>query len=177
MGAFFYRVMGAAMLDAGVYEGIEADRRATWPAFAVVMIASLAAGFGASGFEHPDSRRIVLAAIIALLAWIGWAVLILRIGGRHLPESRTRVTLGQLVRTIGFAASPGWLQVFAMFPSITIPVYVISWTWMLAAMVVAVKHALDYRSMGRAIMICVVSLALISTFAAILSILFGPAAA
>jgi hypothetical protein len=161
MGAFFYRVMGAAMLDAGVYEGIEADRRATWPAFAVVMIASLAAGFGASGFEHPDSRRIVLAAIIALLAWIGWAVLILRIGGRHLPESRTRVTLGQLVRTIGFAASPGWLQVFAMFPSITIPV----------------KHALDYRSMGRAIMICVVSLALISTFAAILSILFGPAAA
>ena len=45
-------------------------------------------------------------------------------------------------------------------PFLTVPVFVIAWLWMLAAMVVAVQHALDYQSAGRAVVVCVVALAL-----------------
>ena len=34
MNLFLYRLFGAAMLDAGMYEGLEADRRTTPQAFA-----------------------------------------------------------------------------------------------------------------------------------------------
>ena len=46
---FFYRLMGAAMLDHSMYEGIEADRSITGQAVAAVLLSSLAAGFGAGG--------------------------------------------------------------------------------------------------------------------------------
>ena len=57
-----------------------------------------------------------------------------------------------------FAASPGLLQVFALFPSLTLPVFVGTWIWMLAAMVVAVRQALDYSSTLRALVVCALAL-------------------
>jgi hypothetical protein len=47
---------------------------------------------------------------------------------------------------------------------------------MLAAMVVAVKHALDYRSTTRALAVCACALGLVAAFAALLSAVFGPTA-
>ena len=44
MGLFAYRLLGAAMMDVGMYESIEADRRTTMQALATVVLASLAAG-------------------------------------------------------------------------------------------------------------------------------------
>lgn len=52
MGAtFFRRLAGAAMLDAGTYEEVEADRTARAQALAVVVFSSLAAGIGAKGMN------------------------------------------------------------------------------------------------------------------------------
>jgi hypothetical protein len=166
--------MGAATLDAGMYESIEAAPSATRQALAVVLISSVAAGIGVADWEGPDIRVLATAMVAALVAWLAWAVLILSVGGRQFPEGGTRVTLGELLRTIGFAASPGWLQIFAVFPAIQVPVYVISWAWMLAAMVVAVKHALDYRSTLRAVLVCTFALALVVAFAVLFSLLLGP---
>jgi hypothetical protein len=45
------------------------------------------------------------------------------------------VDLGQLVRTTGFAAAPGTLQILAVVPAIATPVFVVTWIWMWAAMV------------------------------------------
>ena len=177
MGTFLYRVMGAATLDAGMYETIEHDRRTTRQAFFVVVIASLAAGIGSSGIDAPAGKTIAIVTIIALVAWLAWAVLIVRIGGRHLPERGTQVSLGEVMRTVGFAAAPGWLQVFAIFPEIARPVYIVSWAWMIAAMVVAVKHALDYRSTTRTIVVTAFAFALVAAFAVLFSALFGPQAA
>jgi hypothetical protein len=102
---------------------------------------------------------------------MGWATLIQQLGGIALPERGTRVTLGELLRTLGFAASPGWLQAFAMFPSIRTPVCVVSWLWMLAAMVVAVKHALDYQSTLRAILVAAGSFAIVLAFVWLFSVI------
>lgn len=174
MGSFFYRILGAAALDAGMYEGLEADRDATGQALFVVLLSSLAAGIGASGWHGPSIMTVVLYGAVALVTWAAWAVLMFQIGARLMPEAGTRSDLGELLRTIGFAASPGLIQVFAAFPRVTIPVFVIAWVWMFAATLTAVKHALDYRSTGRAVAVCAIAAALSSVVAVLLGLLFGP---
>jgi hypothetical protein len=161
MGAFAYRLMGAAVLDASTYEALEADRRATLQAFIVVGLSSLAAGFGAGGWDGPRAATLIGVTAIALITWIAWVFLILEVGNRLLPERRTRTNTLELLRTIGFAAAPGFLQVFALFPSITVPVFIGTWLWMLAAMVVAVRQALDYSSTRRALVVCAIALCLV----------------
>lgn len=161
MGAFAYRLMGAAALDASTYEILEADRRATPQAFIVVVLSSLAAGFGAGGWNGPSATTLLAVTALALISWIAWVFLILAIGDRFLREPRTQVTSLELLRTVGFAASPGLLQVFALFPPLTVPIFVGTWVWMLAAMVVAVRQALDYSSSRRALLACAIALCLV----------------
>jgi hypothetical protein len=176
MGTFLYRVMGAAVLDAGMYESIEADPRATRQAMAVVLVASVAAGLGFVGLEGHNYLLIAAVTGAALIAWMGWASLIQQLGGMALPERDTRVTLGELLRTIGFAAAPGWLLAFAMFPSIRTVVFVIVGLWMLAAMIVAVKHALDYQSTLRAVLVATGSFAIVFAFIWLFSAIQGSSA-
>ena len=47
--------------------------------------------------------NIAFIAIIALLAWAAWALVTFEVGGRLMPEPQTRVDVGELLRTIGFA--------------------------------------------------------------------------
>jgi hypothetical protein len=101
-------------------------------------------------------------------------VLIFHIGTHMLPEPQTRVTLGELLRTTGFSAAPGLLQVFAVLPALSGPVFVATWLWMLATMVFAVKHALDYTSAWRAMAVCLVAVTLSMALAAVLGVLWGP---
>jgi hypothetical protein len=157
MGTFAYRLMGAATLDASTYETLEADRAATGQAFAVVILSSLAAGFGAGGWDGPSVRTLCAVTAVALITWIAWVFLILEIGDRFFHDARTQVTTVELIRTIGFAAAPGLLQVFAVFPTLTVPVFAGTWLWMLAAMVVAVRQALDYSSTRRALIVCAIA--------------------
>jgi hypothetical protein len=177
MGPVTYRALGAAVLDRSVYEGIEHDPAATRQALLVVIGSSLAAGIGASGWSGPRPLSLVAVAALSLVSWLAWALIIQQIGGRYLAESETHVDLRELLRTIGFAASPGFLQVFAWIPSVTTSVFIVSWVWMFAAMTVAVRQALDFRSLGRALAVCGLALGLVLAMAIIFGLLFGPAAA
>jgi hypothetical protein len=173
MGTFFYRLMGAAILDAGAYEGIENDPRATGQAAMTVVLASVAAGVGAAGVYGPSVATLLTVSTLALVTWAAWAVLVLQIGARWLREPDTQADTGQLLRTIGFAASPGLLQVLAAFPRVAPFVFALTWLWMLAAMVVAVRHALDYRSSARAVAVCLLAAGLVVALAAVIGVLFG----
>jgi hypothetical protein len=82
-----------------------------------------------------------------------------------------------MLRTIGFAATPGLLQVFGMIPGVALPVFAITTVWMFAAMVVAIQHALDYTSLGRALAVCGIAALIVVLFAFGLGILFGSTAA
>ncbi len=174
MGLYLYRLMGAAMLDAGMYEGVEADSRAGIQAGLTVLLASVGAGIGAGGWYGVHPVTLVVVSALAFVAWVAWAVLIFHIGTRVLPEPQTRVTLGELLRTTGFAAAPGMLQAFALFPGTSAPVLGVTWLWMLATMVVAVQHALDYTSVWRALAVCLVAVSLALALAAVLGIFWGP---
>jgi hypothetical protein len=161
-------------LDPAIYEEIEADPRSVGQAFSIVLLSSLAAGIGARGFGATSAASIAFMSVVALLAWAAWALVTFEIGSRLMPTRETRVTLGELLRTFGFAATPGMFQVLGAFPGVATPVFVVSWIWMLVAMVVAVRHALDYRSTARAVAVCALGWVLAIAIAVVLGLVFGP---
>jgi hypothetical protein len=175
---FFRRVLGAALLDVGTYEEVEADRTATGQAMAVVVFSSLAAGIGARGLAGAAEtlRFFVEGTVIALIAWATWALVMFEIGARLLPVRETRVDIGELLRTLGFAAAPGLLQVLgAVIPGGAAPVFALAILWTLAATVVAVRQALDFSSTGRALAVCGLGWLLSLAIAVTLGLVLGPA--
>ena len=172
MRTLLYRAMGAAVLDAATYESVEHERPAALHALAIVLLAGLAAGVGATGLFDLNGARVLGVAAIACALWLAWASLILYVGGQAMKERQTRTTYSELLRTIGFAASPGILQVLAVIRPIAIPVFVITWIWMLAAMVVAVRQALDFRTTVHAIAVCLATLGVVLATVIVLSLAF-----
>jgi hypothetical protein len=171
---FLHRVVGAAALRADVYEEVEADHGATLQAIAVVVMGSVAAGIGARGFGGGEIGDVMFFTAVALAAWAAWALLTYQIGTRILPEGKTRADLGQLLRTIGFASAPGLVRVVGIVPAISTAAFVVAWVWMLLAMIVAVRQALDYSSTRRAIAVCALGWVLAGAFAIGIGLLFGP---
>jgi hypothetical protein len=110
------RVIRAARLDVRLYEEVEADRDATGQAIAVVVLSAVAAGIGNLG--SGGLPGIVVGTIAALVGWLVWAFLTYFIGTRLLPEPQTKADYGELLRTIGFASSPGLIRVFGVIPGI-----------------------------------------------------------
>ncbi len=153
MASLTERMIRAARLDPEIYEEVEEDSNAMGQAMAVVVMSSVAAGIGGS---HFNLTALFFGVLAALAGWYIWAFLTFLIGTRLLPEPQTRADMGQMLRTIGFASSPGLIRIFAFLPVLGGFVSVIAWFWMLAAMVVAVRQALDYRGLGRALGVCLI---------------------
>ena len=164
---FPQRAIGAARLEVPVFEEIEADRAATGQALIVVVASSLAAGIGltSSLYNAPVLHRVMLA----LLLWVFWAISTYIVGVYLMPEPQTSTNVGELLRTIGFAASPGILRILGMVPGIGGLIYIISTVWMLVAMVIAIRQALDYKSTARAVVVCVIT----GMIGVIMAALFG----
>jgi hypothetical protein len=142
----------AALLDAELYEEIESDPRREWQAFVVVVIVSLAFGLG---LGWPRLDAVVLGTLILFVG--GWAVVSNWLGTRLFPEPGTESNLREMVRTIGFAATPGLLAPLALlFPEARLAVFSTALLWMLAATVTAVRQALDFASTARALLVCAV---------------------
>ena len=163
------------MLDVETYEEVEADRSATPQALVVVVCSSLAAAIGLGGVNGSSDALAFFAnaSVIAILTWAAWALVTFEIGSRLLPVPGTRVDPGELLRTLGFAATPGLLQVFAALPGMRTPVLVVAIVWSLAASVVAVRQALDYTSTVRALAVCSMGAILSLAVAIVLGLLFG----
>ncbi|MEW6324737.1 MAG: Yip1 family protein [Nitrospirota bacterium] len=155
MQIFLQRVIRAAKLERGLYEEVEADQTAAWQAMGVVILSGLAAGLGTMG-QFGGSGRIIGGLFAAIAGWFVWAAMTYWIGTRILPEPQTRADFGELLRTTGFASAPGLLRVFGIVPGITGYVFAAASLWMLIAMVIAVRQALDYRSTGRAVAVCAI---------------------
>ena len=177
MRTFLLRIAGAAALHAQTYEEIESDERATPQALGVVVLASLAAGVGASGWSGDVRMTLPFSAVVgtaALLVWASWALLTFEIGSRLLPAPTTRADVGELLRTLGFSAAPGLFLVLGAFPGATTVVFSITALWMLGTMVVALRQALDYPNTARAIAVCAVAWILAGVFVLLIGLVFSP---
>src|SRR5205823_4216280 len=156
------------------YEEVEADTSATGQAMLVVVLSSLAAGVGIGGRGGFSASHAIAISTVALIAWAAWALVTFEIGSRLMPEPQTRVDVGELLRTIGFASTPGLFRIFGIMPGVTVPVFAATAVWMLVATVVAVRQALDYTSTTRAAAVCVLGWSLAIAIAIVLGLLFGP---
>jgi hypothetical protein len=154
MASIVDRMIRAARLDADLYEEVEADTTSMGQATTVVILASIAAGIGNLG--NQGAIGFIVSMIVSLVAWYVWSFITYWVGTRLLPQPSTEADLGQLLRTIGFASSPGLLRAAGVVPGIGPLAMVVSALWSLAAMVVAVRQALDYDSTGRAIAVCII---------------------
>ena len=148
------RMIRAAKLDVQLYEEVEADSGAMRQAMTVVVLSAVAAGIG--NIADGGLPGIVIGTLGALVGWYVWAFLTYFIGTRLLPEPDTRADHGELLRTIGFSSAPGLIRVFGIVPGLTSFVFAVAGVWMLVAMVIAVRQALDYKSTWRAIGVCAV---------------------
>ncbi len=151
MALLIRRMLRAARLEPALYEEVEADRSAMGQAMLVVALSSLATGLGAG---DQGVTAIVAGLVAAWLGWLLWAWLAWIIGTKLLPEAQTDADLGQLLRTTGFSAAPGLLRLFGFLPGVGRVVTALAQVWMLVAMIVAVRQALDYRGTGRALVVC-----------------------
>ncbi len=171
MASLTDRMIRAAKLDPQLYEEVEADQNAMGQAMTVVVLAAVAAGIGSLAVM--GIRGLVFGTISALIGWFVWAYIVFFVGTKILPGKNTEADYGQLLRTIGFSSSPGVIRVLGFIPGIGMLISFAASIWMLVAMVIAVRQALDYESTGRAVVVCVIGLIIYLLVMALLVSLFG----
>jgi hypothetical protein len=154
MSIFLDRMIRAAKLDVHLYEEVEADKGALSQAMGVVVLSGVAAGIGSIG--SAGIAGIFTGTLAAIIGWLIWAYITYIVGTKLLPQPQTKADYGELLRTVGFSSSPGLLRVFGLIPFLAGIVFIAASIWMLIAMVIAVRQALDYTSTLRAVGVCII---------------------
>ncbi len=159
--SLFDRMLGAAKLDVHVYEEVEADADATSQAALVVGIVAVASAIGGAG---GGGAGVVAGLLVAFLGWLLWSGVTYLIGDKLLGGT---ATWGELLRTLGFAQSPGVLYVLAVIPIVGGLVRLLVMVWLLVAGIVAIRQALDF-STGKAVLTAVLGWLAMALLAAVL---------
>lgn len=160
------RMRGAAMLDVATYEEVEADESAMGQAVVVVAVVAVAGAIGGSGH---GSGGVIGGVIGAVFGWLAWAAVTWIIGTRLFKGV---ATWGELLRTLGFAQSPGVFLVLGIIPILGGLVRFVVLCWLLVTGLVAIRQALDI-STGQAVITAVVAWLVTVVVSTILGAIFG----
>lgn len=136
------RMIAAASLDVSVYEEVEADSSATRQAALVVVLAAIASAIGST------NGNAIGGLIGALVGWAVWAAVTFFIGATIFKGT---ASWGELLRTLGFAQSPGLLYVVGFIPVLGAVAKLVIGIWVLIAGIIAIRQALDI-STGKAVL-------------------------
>ena len=147
------RIIRALRLDPELYEEVEHDKGSMWQAMLVVVMVSVAAGIASIGILGIEG--VIVGTVLDPIGWFRWAFLTLVIGTKLLPEPQTESDMGELLRVIGFARSPGIFLILLLIPVAGKFIAIVLTIWMFVAMVIAVRQALDYKSTWRAAGVCI----------------------
>jgi len=156
------RMLGASLLRARTYEEVEADPRSLGQACLVVALAcaAIAVASWVQGREAELSERrlafqVLAAGLLPALGWLVGSALAYMVGASFLRGAHTATDYREVLRTTGFALSPGILRVFAWLPpsALGLAIDLVATLWMLVAGVIAVRQALDFGT-GAAVGTC-----------------------
>jgi hypothetical protein len=151
---------GAARLDAATYEEVEADRSSLAQAACVVLAASLVVAIARAwhglhaGFASAQlAFQVVLSALEPLFLWLGGSAFAYMVGASFFRGHETRTDFAEVLRTTGFAFTPALLLALVIVPpaSLGLALGLVVRAWTLAALVVAIRQALDFdtpRALG-----------------------------
>lgn len=143
------RMLRAARLDVALYNEVEADLNATTQALTVVVISALAGGIGTAIGAAMAGRPVgivggLVGGILAeLIGWAVWSYVMYFVGTRFFGGT---ATYGELLRTLGFAYSPGVLQILRFIPVLGGIITLVVFIWRIATGFVAIREALDFES-------------------------------
>ena len=152
MKTLLRRMLRAALLDAHTYEEVEADRRSLGQALLVVLLACAAIGAaqawrGAQAGSSNDQLvfQVLLSVIEPLALWIGGSAFAFMVGASFLRGPATQTDFAEVLRTTGFAFSPALLCAFGAMPApLGSGIGLLARVWTFAAVVVAIRQALDF---------------------------------
>ena len=150
------RMRGAAVFHADTYEEVEADRSSIVQASVIVAGASLSNAIGsviALAPHEPDAKRlafqIFVSAVLPFVIWLGGSTFSYMAGATFFRTEETETDFAEVMRTTGFAFTPGLLLGFAATPPLAVGI-TIAWIvrlWILFAAVVAIRQALDFTTL------------------------------
>lgn len=149
------RVIGAMRLQPSTFEEVEHDAAATSQA-AMVVAAVAVAGVLAS-IRHITIPAALITVVVQLIGWVIGSFVVLLVGTKLFPGKNTEADLGQMLRTMGFAQSAGLFNVLGIIPFLGVLIQFAVAIWILVAMVIAVRQALDYDDTIKAVIVCVVA--------------------
>ena len=143
------RRMGrAAILDSHVYEEVEADTTSIGQATVVVLLTCLSGSLGSWLSGHAPAR-VAIDLLEPLLFWLAGGAFTYMVGATFLRGPETVTSYREVLRTTGFAFTPGLLRIAAALPlfGLGFGITVLSDLWVLVAGVVAVRQALDFTTL------------------------------
>ena len=155
MRGILSRMLGASLLRVQTFEEVEADPKSLVQAGLVVALAcaAIAVASEVQGLQAGAAgRRLALQVLVAgLLPAVGWllgSALAYMVGASFLRGPETTTDYREVLRTTGFALSPGILRAFAWLPPapLGLGIDLAATLWMLVAGVVAVRQALDFTT-------------------------------
>src|SRR3982751_2250654 len=149
------RMVGAMKADVKTFQEIEADQNAMGQAITVIVIAGVGALIG--NIFRSGSSGGIMALIMSLIVYALWAILVVVIGTKIMPEPTTKADFKEAFQVIGFTASPGVFNVLAIIPFLGPLISLVIGIWMLVIGVIAVREVLDYSNVGRAIVVCLIA--------------------
>jgi hypothetical protein len=150
--SLFNRMFRAAQVKPALYEEVEADATATGQALLVVALTSIAAGIGtgfgalSAGGTTEFFYGLLFGLAGSIAGWLVWALFAYIFGVSILKGPKTSSTWGELLRTMGFASSPGVLRIFGFIPGLGSIIVLVASVWTLVATVVAIRQALDFST-------------------------------
>ncbi len=152
-------------LESEIFEEVEKDTSATREAFLIVLIAGISNGIG--GLGHLGFRGLVIGLIAGIVGWLLWSGVIYLIGVKGF---RYTSDMGELLRCLGFAYSPGIFNFVGIIPGIGPPLRFLVMVWVLVAFVIAVRQALDVDT-RRAVVVSFLGFLVFFVFGLIMGIL------
>ena len=163
------RMIRAARLEVPLYEEVEADTRATNQALLVVVIVAIAAGIGQALVGGNIIGRLIFGVLNALIGWAVWSYVVYFVGTRFMGGT---ATYGELLRTLGFAESPGVLYVFGFIPILGGLIGLIAFIWSIVGGFIGTRQALDIDN-GKTLITIIVAAIVLIIVVAIISIILG----
>jgi len=166
------RMLRAAQLDVDLYNEVEKDENATTEALIVVALTALCAAIGTTLSGGGNLFSGIIWGIIGSL--IGWIVSSATIYGVGVYLFGGTATIGELLRTLGYATSPGILRILSFITILRLgPIlgFVVS-IWTLVTNVVATREALDVDT-TKAIIISIIAFVIWMVVLTLLGGIFG----
>jgi hypothetical protein len=155
MASFQDRVVGALRLQATTFEEVEHDASATSQAAMLVVAGALSGAIASVAWT--GISWVVMAIVLQLIGWVIGSFVILIVGTKLFPGKNTEADMGQMLRTVGFANAPNLFGVLGIVPFLGLLISFVIAIWVLVAMVIGVRQALDYDDTLKAVIVCVVA--------------------